>query len=115
MKIKGYDESANSLVVSFASDENSKSIDEYTALAYNPISMFPDVTDPQEILKRIATSGIVIAEQQKLNENLAKNPAMIEAFKNIVGQTLEYNIADILPAPVQVTPPADEVIDTVQI
>ncbi len=115
LKIKGYDEITHSLLVSFASDENLKPIDEYAALAYQPSTMFPDVNDPQEALKKIAVSGIHIANNQKIQENLVNNPATIQAYKDMVGQTFEYNVADIIPAPTQTVPPADQVIDTVTI
>jgi hypothetical protein len=114
MKIKGYDDVTHSLLVSFASDESQKSIDEYSAMAYQPCNMFPDVSDPQELLRKIATSGVVVVEQQKRQESASQDPALVQSFKNMVGQTFEYDIADIYPA-AQTLVPLDQAIESVQV
>jgi hypothetical protein len=65
MKIVGYDETNHSLLVAFASDTTaSQNPADYSALAYQPISMWPDVTDAAEITRRIAVAGIHQAQQQ---------------------------------------------------
>jgi hypothetical protein len=100
MKINGYEETSNSLLVSFASDETqSQDPSDYTEYAYQPMTMWPDVTDPTEIKKRIAQSGVVLAEQQKIREAFVSNPAQLDAYKNMVGQTTEYNLSELIPPP----------------
>lgn len=100
MKINGYEEASNSLLVSFASDETqSQDPSDYTEYAYQPMTMWPDVTDPAEIKKRIAQSGVVLVEQQKMKEAFVLNPAQLDAYKNMVGQTTEYNLSELIPPP----------------
>lgn len=100
MKIKGYEEASNSLIVSFASDETqSQDPSNYTDYAYQPMTMWPDITDPTEIKKRIAQSGIVLAEQQKIKEVFVLNPTQVNAYKNMVGQTIEYSMSELIPPP----------------
>jgi hypothetical protein len=99
MKIKGYDEESHSLLVSFASDTtNSQDPDQYPSLSYQPYTMFPDVTDPTEIPKLIATAGVWQARQQKIKESFTANPEIENAYKNLVGQTLTFNVADLFPS-----------------
>lgn len=104
MKVHSFDEQSNSLIVSFASDTtSSQNPDDYTKYAYQPINMWPDVTDPAEIKKRIAVAGIYHAEQQEREEKFVADPAKVQAYKNMVGQGVSYLIADLIP-PAPVTP-----------
>ena len=97
MKIKAYDEASNSLLVSFASDETkSQNPLDYPEYAYQPLTMWPDITNPGEVQKRIAQSGIVLAEQQKIKEAFVSNPTQLDAYKNMVGQTIEYNVSELI-------------------
>lgn len=109
MKITGYDEISNSLLVSFASDETkSQDPSDYESFAYQPITMWPDITDPLEIQKRIAISGIHLVEQQKIKENFLADESNAFVYKNMVGQTIEFNKNDLIPpAPV----PEDALIE----
>jgi hypothetical protein len=96
LKIKGYDEDSNSLIVSFASDETqSQNPDDYQSYAYQPMTMWPDINDVNEITKRIAQAGIYLAEQQKIKEQFVADTSKVEAYKALVGNEVEFNIADI--------------------
>lgn len=96
LKINGYEEETNSLLVSFASDETqSQDPASYQSFAYQPMTMWPDVTDVNEIKKRLAQAGIYLAEQQKIKEQFKADPAKVEAYKAMVGEVLEFNISDI--------------------
>ena len=96
MKINGYDEETNSLLVSFASDETqSQNPNDYPSYAYQPMTMYPDVTDINEIKKRLAQAGIYLAEQQRIKEQFEADPAKVESYKAMIGQVVEYNISDI--------------------
>ena len=96
MKIHSYDEASHSLLVSYASDETASSDpDAYTSYAYQPMSMWPDIADAQEIKKRLAHSGIYMAEQQKIKEQFVADEARINALKALVGTVTEYSITEL--------------------
>lgn len=96
LKINEYDEESDSLLVSFASDETqSQDPATYQSYAYQPMTMWPDVTDVNEIKKRLAQAGIYLAEQQKIKEQFKADQTKIDAYKAMVGEVLEFNISDI--------------------
>lgn len=98
MKINGYDEQSNSLMVSFCSDETlSQSPDAYQSFAYQPYLMWPDIEDINELKKRIAVAGMYEAQQQAKKESLASDQQKIDAFKALVGQEFVYSVNDLLP------------------
>lgn len=97
MKIHGYDEASKTMTVSFASDDNLQGPEAYTPLAYQ--THFFQETDPNEILKKIAKSGLSIAQTQRLQETRDENPAADAVFQSLVGQTLEYTLDDLSGAP----------------
>jgi hypothetical protein len=97
MKIVGYDEENNSLLASFASDTTaSQNPADYPALAYQPISMWPDVTDADEIAKRMAVSGMYQAHQQAIKETFESDKTRIDALKALVGQEFEYTVSSLM-------------------
>lgn len=96
MKIVGYEEASNSLLVAFASDETLHSDPaQYPAYAYQPVNMWPGVTDVEEIKKRIAHAGIYLAQQQADQETFVADQARIDALKNLVGSTFEYDMSEL--------------------
>jgi hypothetical protein len=96
IKINGYDEDTHSLLVSFASDETkSQDPSDYQSVAYQPMTMWPDVSDVNEITKRIAQAGIYLAEQQKIKEQFVADKEKVDSYKSLVGSQMEYNIDDI--------------------
>jgi hypothetical protein len=96
LKINGYDEDSYSLLVSFASDETqSQDPASYQSFAYQPMNMWPDVTDLNEIKKKLAQAGIYLADQQRIKEQFKADPSKIEAYKSMVGEVLEFNISDL--------------------
>lgn len=98
-KIKEYDEQSHSIIVSFSSDETAtNNPDDYVAVAMQPLSDYPDITDMEVLKKKIAESGIALAELQKLEENAKANVEMQNKWKALVGQEIEYNVSDILSA-----------------
>jgi hypothetical protein len=99
-KIQGYDEASNSLLVSFASDTTASTDPAaYTAYAFQPMTMWPDVTDTEEIKKRIAMAGMHHAKLQEAKEKLTANPQQVNQFKSMVGQTHEFPVADLTNNP----------------
>jgi hypothetical protein len=58
--------------------------------------MWPDITDPQEIKKRIAVSGIQHAEQQERHENLLADLFARQEYMNMVGQQNSYSVDELL-------------------
>jgi hypothetical protein len=96
MKIVGFDEPSNSLLVSFASDETkSQNPEDYGVLAFQPATMWPGVNDLTEIKKRIAVAGMYNASVQATVEKLSADTARIEALKSLVGQLETYSVNEL--------------------
>jgi hypothetical protein len=93
MKIQSYDESSGSLVVSFASENSKKSIDEYQFTAYQP-TMF-DTTSPAEVIRHIARAGIHVVEQQEKEEEFKESPE-VDVFKQMVGSEFEFDVNELI-------------------
>jgi len=110
MKIHSYEESSKSLVVSFASDKTaSQNPEDYPAYAFQPLNMWPDVSDLDEIKKRIAVAGMYHAEQQAREEAFSEDPVRTAQIKNLVGQFRSYAVADLLPTPSEVPDASDTI------
>jgi len=106
MKIHAFDEASYSLIVSFASDTTkSQNPDDYPSYAYQPMNMWPDVNDPAEIKKRIATAGMYHAEQQEREEKFIADPVKVAEYRAMVGQENSYPVSELIP------PPTDPVIE----
>jgi hypothetical protein len=96
MRIMGYDEANHSLLVCFASDTtNSQNPADYPTYAFQPLTMWPDVTDANEIKKRIAMAGMHHAQMQEAKENFVADPQRVNAFKGMVGQTHEFTVNEL--------------------
>jgi hypothetical protein len=96
MKIVGFDEASNSLLVSFASDETaSQNPEDYSPVAFQPATMWPDITDLGEIKKRIAVAGMYTASTRANFEKLHSDLGRISALKGLVGQTASFAISDL--------------------
>ena len=94
MKIVGFDENSKALLVSFASDTTrSQDPTTYEAFAYQPMNMWPDVTDVTKIPQLIATAGMYQAQVQANNEALANNTTLINEYKAMVGQSYSFPIS----------------------
>lgn len=97
MKFVGYDERSQSIMVSFASDTtNSPNPESYKPVAFQPYSMWPDVNDMNELQKRIASVGISVVRRQIIEESLTANTGKIQALQELVGQTNQFAVADIV-------------------
>jgi len=97
MKIHSYEEVSGSLVVSFASDKTaSQNPEDYPVYAFQPLNMWPDVSDLDEIKKRIAVAGMYHAEQQAREETFKQDNVRIAQIKNLVGQFRSYAVTDLL-------------------
>lgn len=104
-KVKSYDEISNSLIISFASDTTSSQDPEnYTAYAFQPTTMWPDVTDIDELKKLIAKSGLHHAQIQESKEKFVINTDRVESIKSLVGKTYEYTVAELTEAAEENTP-----------
>jgi hypothetical protein len=111
MKIVGFDEDSKSLLVSFASDETAHDDPaQYPPLAYQPAVMWPKINDPDEIKRRIAASGIYIADQQRLKEWIDADPSISDALRSMVGQEATYAVSDLISVP-----ESEEVNDIVEL
>lgn len=96
MKVVGWDESTLSLIIKFNSDINESSIDDCVELAYQPMTMFPNVEDIEELLKRVAVGGIHLCEMRALEEQNRKNEENIQKFRDLKGQTFEFDVDHLL-------------------
>jgi hypothetical protein len=108
MKIYDFDEVSNSIIVAFKSNQSTKSIDDQPRMAFQP-TMFED-TDPEKVIKRIAHSGVSIAEMQDKQDALKENFVAVDLYKNKVGQSLTFTLADFdeFNAPPVTDIPADQ-------
>lgn len=98
MKIHGFDEESKSLIISFASDTTQhQDPDQYRHLAYQPLTMFPDINDAAEALKRIAVSGLHQVQLQERDEQIQQNPLVVDQYRNLVGQTFSFSTRELLP------------------
>lgn len=96
MKIHSYDENSHSLIVSFASDTTkSQDPNSYRAYAFQPMKMWPDVNDPQEVAKRIACAGMGHAKMQEIEENFVADTSKVDEYKNLVGSELSFSVSDL--------------------
>ena len=96
MKIHEYDEPSSSLIVSFASDTTkSQNPEDYPRFAYQPVHMWPDVNDPQEIKKRIAVAGLYQAQQQEREEKFIADPSKIQQYKDMVNTQASFTVAEL--------------------
>jgi hypothetical protein len=97
MKIVGFDEDSKSLLVSFASDQNASSNPEdYPAYAYQPSTMWPGVTDTEEIKFRLAYAGMYMAEQQAIKERLDADDDAINTLRSLVGSESVYVVNELI-------------------
>ena len=97
MKIHSFEEQSNSLIVSFASDTTkSQDPNDYPSYAYQPVNMWPDISDPTEIKKRIAIAGVYLVEQQERQEKFVVDTNKIQEYKDMVGQVNSYSATELV-------------------
>jgi hypothetical protein len=97
MKITGYDEASFSLLVSFASDKTKyQDPSQYQSYAYQPMNMWPGVTDPDELKKCMAVAGMWVTENQVREEQFIADPTKVEQYRAMVGEVVEYPVANLL-------------------
>lgn len=98
MKIHGFEEQSYSLLVSFASDTTkSQNPDDYPCYAFQPMNMWPDISDPDEIKKRIAVAGVYHVEQQEREEKFMSDPDKVQQYRAMVGEQDSYPVGALLP------------------
>lgn len=97
MKVVAFDEHSYSLLCSFASDETrSHNPADYPTYAYQPMNMWPDVSDPEVIKQRIALAGVGIAANEAREEQFIADPTKIDQYKAMVGSVVEYPVTPLL-------------------
>lgn len=90
IKIVGYDEETDSILVKACSDKSEKSIDEYEPLAYQPISF--EELHPAKILEWVAKASIYTVYEQNKYEKWAKAEDTRAMLKTFIGKEFEYDI-----------------------
>jgi hypothetical protein len=96
MKIVGYDSTDSTLLIKFSGDTLEKNIDEYQEHKFSVLEMHENVAI-SEILKALAQSGLSIAIQQELNEEISRNDTKSSLYKSLIGNEIEYNLEDLFP------------------
>lgn len=100
VKIHSWDESSKSLIISFASDTTSSSDpDNYEALAYQPHSFWPDVTDSTELMRKIAQLGMSVCEQIESAESVEADTDRMTMYSGLAAQSQTFNTADLVDTP----------------
>lgn len=100
MKIQAFEEQSYSLIVSFASDTTKfQDPDKYPGYAFQPMNMWPDISDPTEIKKRIAVAGMYHAQQQENEEKFIADPTKVAEYQTMVGTESQYVVGDLIPPP----------------
>ncbi len=100
MKVHGFEEQSCSLLISFASDTTkSSNPDDYPQYAFQPINMWPDISDHTEIVKRIAVAGAYQVQQQEREEKFISDPSKVDVYRSMVGITSEFNANDLIAPP----------------
>ena len=96
MKVVGFEEANNSLIVAFASNETaSDNPEDYTSFAYQPIDMWPGVSSAEQLKKNIALTGISHTSQQALREQNPASEELVNELKSWVGQTFTFTENDL--------------------
>jgi hypothetical protein len=95
MKIHGYDERNDSLLVSFSTDVSMKPVDQYQVLAFQPHRM--GVSSPGDVVKAIAQAGIQIAKQQDLQDAAIADTSNAAAYNSMIGETLSFDETELAP------------------
>jgi hypothetical protein len=57
--------------------------------------MWPDVTDPDEIKKRIAMAGMHHTQMQEAKEKFVADAQRVTALKAMVGQTQDFTVNEL--------------------
>jgi hypothetical protein len=111
MKILSFDEDSNSLIVCFASDTTlHQDPEQYRAYAFQPLNMWPDISEPDEIKKRLAVTGVYHAEQQEREEKFVSDPLKIQQYKDMVGSLVSYPLDELIPPPPPEIPLVDQTL-----
>jgi hypothetical protein len=92
MKIVGYDEASNSVLVSYASTETqSQDPADYPAVAIQVNA----ADDLDKIKRDIATMGMQIVRSQINQERMASNQSKVNEIKELVGQEFSFAESDL--------------------
>lgn len=95
MKCRNYDANTLSIQIAFASDETkSQDPEAYGYLSYQPFSMFPDVTDNDELIKKLVHLGFMATKQQAIQESLVANTTCHSALLDMNNNSYIYNVDD---------------------
>lgn len=92
VKVVGYDEASNALLVSYASSETqSQNPDDYP-----PVAVQVNGTDDIEKIKHhVALIGTSVVQAQVNRERLANNENKVNEIKDLVGKEFSYAESDL--------------------
>lgn len=93
VKVVGYDEASNSVLVSYASNETqSKNPDDYSPVAVQ----VNESDDIEKIKHQLALIGVSVIKTQVNKERLANNESKVNEIKCLVGQEFIYAESDLI-------------------
>jgi hypothetical protein len=88
VKVVGYEETSNSVLVAFASDETQSQNPE----DYSPVAVQVSATDDIEKIKRdIARVGIQVVLAQVNKERIVADTRKVDEIKALVGQAFSFD------------------------
>jgi hypothetical protein len=88
VKVVGYEEASNSVLVSFASDETQSQNPE----DYSPVAVQVSATDDIEKIKRdLALVGIQVVREQVNKERIVTDIRKVDEIKALVGQEFSFD------------------------
>lgn len=92
MKIVDWDEENLTWFVKFSSDVDDNDIDSARSFALTPWSMFPDVTDLNEIIEKSVASGLFQCMTANNLKKAKKNKELTDSLASVKGKTFEYDV-----------------------
>lgn len=95
VKVVGYDEASQSLLVAYASDKTkSQNPEDYPAYAIQA-QAWGSGASLEDIKLAIAKMGVSIVQAQEAKEALIANPAKTAEVTSLVGESFSYPMEDI--------------------
>jgi len=91
--VSGYIEETQQLLVSFSSDDTKLEAKDYQSMAFD-IVPYGDISI-EEILKNIARQAPTVCQDIVTYESITNNDKKSEEFRNLIGQSFDYDISDL--------------------
>lgn len=90
IKIVGYDDESDSILIKACSDISEKEIDDYEPLAYQPVNF--DESHPAKILEWIAKASMYQVSEQNKIEKWNRLTDTKNILKTYIGKEFQYDV-----------------------